>query len=78
MACCADCRALLVSLRAENARLAVVAGERERVAGEVSRLYSISPASLAVRRVPALLATLGLELIGGVVIDQLQRVIKEL
>ena len=39
-------------------------------------LYSISPWSLAVKRVPALLLTMSLELMGGVVIDQLHKVIK--
>ena len=37
-------------------------------------LYSISPWSLAIRRVPALLLTMSLELVGGVVIDQLHKV----
>ena len=37
-------------------------------------LYSISPWSLAIRRVPALLLTMSLELMGGVVIDQLHKV----
>ena len=39
-----------------------------------SLLYSISPWSLAVKRVPALLLTMALELMGGVVIDQLHKV----
>ena len=39
-------------------------------------LYSISPWSLAVKRVPALLLTMSLEIMGGVVIDQLHKVIK--
>ena len=39
-----------------------------------SLLYSISPWSLAVKRVPALLLTMALELMGGMVIDQLHKV----
>ncbi len=39
-----------------------------------SLLYSISPWSLAVKRVPALILTMSLELMGGVVIDQLHKV----
>ena len=41
---------------------------------QTAELYSISPWALAVKRVPALILTMALELIGGVVIDQLHRV----
>ena len=42
----------------------------------MSVLYSLSPWSLALRRLPALLLTLSFELVGGIVIDQLNKVIK--
>ena len=41
---------------------------------QTAELYSISPWALAVKRVPALILTMALELVGGVVIDQLHRV----
>ena len=43
---------------------------------QTTALYSISPWALALRRLPALAITLGLELVGGIVIDQLHKVIR--
>ena len=43
----------------------------------MDHLYSISATSLALRRVPALLVTLALELMGGIVIDALSNVIQK-
>ena len=42
----------------------------------MTELYTSSACSLALRRLPALSLTLGLELLGGVIIDQLHQVIK--
>merc|ERR1712032_1536183 len=57
-------------------KLSYLAEEQAKIQDENSLLYSISPWSLAVRRLPALLLTMSLELMGGVVIDQLHKVIK--
>merc|ERR1712032_129551 len=57
-------------------KLSYLAEEQAKIQDENSLLYSISPWSLAVKRVPALLLTMSLELMGGVVIDQLHKVIK--
>ena len=40
-------------------------------------IYNISAKSLAIRRIPALLVTLGLELMGGLVINSLSNVIEK-
>lgn len=36
--------------------------------------YTASPCSLSLKRLPALTLTLGLELVGGLIIDQLHKV----
>ena len=43
---------------------------------QTAALYSISPWALALRRLPALAITLGLELVGGIVIDKMNKVIR--
>merc|ERR1711971_388866 len=51
--------------------------KKEASIAELDHLYSISATSLALRRVPALLVTLALELMGGIVIDALSSVIQK-
>ena len=43
---------------------------------QTTALYSVSAWSLAFKRLPALAITLCMELLGGIVIDQLHKVIK--
>ena len=71
---CYKCKATIADLRSQLAKLSLVAEEQTRSQLETAELYSISPWALAVKRVPALILTMALELIGGVVIDQLHRV----
>ena len=87
---CGRCAATIAQLRAEVDKLGHLAELQDKISREVrtvvwistiycvclqnAALYSISPWSLAIRRVPALLLTMSLELVGGVVIDQLHKV----
>lgn len=50
--------------------------ENESVTKEMDSYYNTSATGLSLRRLPALTITLGLELVGGIIIDQLHRVIK--
>ena len=95
---CHKCKDTIADLRAQLAKLSLMAEEQSRIQLEVcnvpvwsrpdcticsvfcilfqtAQLYSISPWALAVKRVPALVLTMALELVGGVVIDQLHRVL---
>ena len=42
----------------------------------MDKYYKISPCGLSLKRLPALSVTLGLELVGGLIIDKLHQVIK--
>jgi hypothetical protein len=42
--------------------------------GQVKEYYDVTPQGLALRRLPALFITLTLELLGGVIINQLHEV----
>jgi len=67
---------MISQLRRENAKLKELVDEQDKIKREITAFYNISPWALAWRRLPALAVTLGLELVGGIVIDQLHKVIK--
>ena len=48
------------------------------MSSQMTQLYTASAACLALKRLPALSITLGLELVGGLIIDKLHKVRKVL
>merc|ERR1711976_1013575 len=70
---CLKCSATIIRLQMEVDKLSHLAEEQAKIFNENTILYSISPWSLAIKRVPALLLTMTLELMGGIVIDQLHK-----
>jgi len=73
---CDELKTEIQRLRKENDRMASVLDQQEETQKEISKIYSVSPWGLAFRRLPALGITLALELLGGLVIAQLHKVIR--
>merc|ERR1711872_592531 len=73
---CEACDVVILQLRRENEKLRDLVEEQDRIKRETTALYSVSAWSLAFKRLPALAITLCMELLGGIVIDQLHKVIK--
>jgi len=73
---CDGLQAEILRLREENDRMALILEHQEEMQKEISKIYAVSPWGLALRRLPALALTLALELLGGLVIAQLHKVIR--
>ena len=67
---------LIEELRSEIVRLNTVIENTKSVDQWVNNIYSDGPVMLAVRRIPALFVTLFIELFGGLIIADLNSVIK--
>ena len=71
-----DKDALIEELRNEIVRLNAIVESSKSVDQWVNNIYSDGPVMLAVRRIPALFVTLFIELFGGLIIADLNSVIK--
>ena len=72
-----DKDALIEELRKEIDRLNTIVENTKVVDQKVDNIYSDGPVMLAVRRIPALFVTLFIELFGGLIIANLNTVIKK-
>jgi len=77
-ACCTQCRDVLQKLYMDNQTLVQNIQYTQQVNSEIDSLYKISAIGLALRRLPALVVTLILEMCGGIIINQLHEVIQSI
>lgn len=75
---CPLCKETIKRLYEDNRQMLQMIEETERNNNKVKTLYEISAIGLSLRRLPALLVTLVLEMCGGIIINQLHEVIQSL
>jgi len=73
---CDSCKDLVKQLREEIAHLQSRLDDQKQTSEDVNYFYSETALHLAVYRLPALLVTLVLEMVGGIIINKLSAVIR--
>jgi len=75
---CPQCKEVLHRLYEDNKTLIQNIEYNQKASSQVKQLYEISAMGLSLRRIPALVVTLVLEIFGGIIINQLHEVIQSL
>ncbi|XP_023331015.1 uncharacterized protein LOC111703346 [Eurytemora carolleeae] len=75
---CPQCDDILRKLYEENKMLKQTLEYNQQNSNQIKQFYDVSPVQLSLRRLPALVVTLILEMLGGLIINQLEDVIRAL